>query len=95
MDDHPWKIKSKVNHEGVCPACNEAVDVDDDSEYARQHEEVPFGDLDNIGGVGAENLRDAGIITRQHVAEASDEEILDVAWIGEGGLKAIRNEVQE
>jgi hypothetical protein len=95
MDDHPWKVNSKSNHSGLCPACNDSIDVDDDSEYARQHEEVAFEDLDNIGASGAENLRDAGIITRQHVAEATDEELLDISWIGEGGLKAIRNEVQE
>lgn len=93
MDDHPWKVKSKTYHSGLCPACNPSAEAD--GEYARQHEEVPFENLDNIGDTGAENLRDAGIITRQHVSEASDEKILNVAWVGDGGLKAIREEVQE
>jgi len=92
MADHPWRVNSKPNHSGLCPACNPSAEAD--GEYARQHEEVPFEDLDNIGASGAENLRDAGIITRQHVADATDEELLDISWIGEGGLKAIRQEVQ-
>lgn len=94
MDDHTWRISSKQSHEGLCPACNDLVDVDEDSEYARQHEEVPFEKLDNIGNAGADNLREAGIVTRQDVRNASDEEILDVSWIGEGGLSSIRQEVQ-
>jgi hypothetical protein len=95
MDDHIWKINSKVSHSGVCPACNDAVDLDEDSDYARQHEEVPFEDLDAIGKAGAENLREKGIITRQNVSNASNEEILDTSWVGKKGLKSIRREVQE
>lgn len=94
MDDHIWKINSKVNHSGLCPACNDAVDVDADSEYAREHEEVAFEDLDAIGDAGASNLREKGIVTRQNVRDASDEEILDTSWVGEKGLKSIRQEVQ-
>lgn len=92
MSDHPWLVKGKQNHSGLCPACNDAVEAG--GEYAREHEEVPFEDLDNIGNSGAENLRDAGIITRQHVSNASDEEILNVSWVGQGGLESIRREVQ-
>jgi DNA-directed RNA polymerase alpha subunit len=95
MDDHIWKINSKINYSGVCPACNDTVDVDEDSDYARQHEEVPFEDLDNIGDSGADNLREKGIDTRKDVSDASDEEILDTSWVGEKGLKSIRQEVQD
>lgn len=95
MEDHIWKINSKVEHSGLCPACNDTVDVDESSDYARQHEDVPFEDLDNIGASGAENLREKGIVTRQDVSNTSDEEILDTSWVGEKGLKSIREEVQE
>lgn len=94
MSDHQWKLKSKVNHEGLCPACNPNIDPNDDSEYARQHDEVAFEELNDIGDTGAENLRDEGIVTRQDVANASDDEILSVPWVGEGGLDSIRQEVQ-
>lgn len=94
MDDHVWKVNSKIHHRGVCPACNDIVDVDADSEYARQHEEVDFESLDAIGESGAENLREKGIVTRQDVSNASDEEILDTSWVGEKGLASIRQEVQ-
>jgi DNA-directed RNA polymerase alpha subunit len=93
MADDPWKINSEVNHSGLCPACNPAVDVDADSQYARQNEEVQFEELDAIGQSGAQNLREKGIETRLDVSNASDEEILDTAWIGEKGLKSIRQEV--
>lgn len=93
MDDHIWKINSKVNHSGLCPACNETVDLDDDSDYARQHEDVPFEKLDAIGESGADNLRAKGIVTRKDVRNASDEEILDTSWVGAKGLKSIRREL--
>ena len=94
MADHIWKIHSKINHEGLCPACNEAVEVYDDSDYARQNEDVPFEKLDAIGDSGAENLREKGIVTRQDVSNSTDDEILDTAWVGEKGLRSIRQEVQ-
>lgn len=92
MADHPWKLKSKINHEGLCPACNPSVEAE--GKYSRQHEEVNFKDLDDIGDKGAENLRNEGIVTREDVSNASDEEILNVPWIGDGGLSSIREEVQ-
>lgn len=95
MDDHIWKINSKVNHSGLCPACNEAVSNADKGSTPLESEEVPFEDLKSIGDSGADNLRAKGIVTRQDVANASDEEILDTSWVGEKGLKSIRQEVQE
>lgn len=94
MDQSNWKITSKYQNKGICPACNDSVNVDEESQYAEQHTEVPFEQLDNIGEAGANNLREAGIVTRQDVENASDEEILDVSWVGEGGLESIRQEVK-
>jgi hypothetical protein len=93
MDDHPWKITSKPYHEGVCPSCNDAVAVDDASDWTPENEEVAFEELDAIGEAGAENLREKGIVTRGDVKDASDDEILDTAWVGKTGLKSIRSEV--
>lgn len=94
MDEHSWKVNSKVNHSGLCPSCNDAVtDVDRESASIKSRE-VIFDNLDAIGEAGADNLRDNGIVTRKDVLEASDEEILDTAWIGEKGLKSIRQEVK-
>ncbi len=93
MDDSPWAITNKYENKGQCPACNPAVAVDNDSGYSDEHQEVRFEKLDNIGAKGASNLREAGIVTRQDVLDASDDDILDVAWVGAGGLKSIRAEV--
>lgn len=95
MDDHIWRVESKTNHRGLCPQCNELVDMEDvDDDYSRDQEDVPFEQLDAIGEGGAENLRENGIVTRGDVKDASDEEILSVAWVGDAGLESIRREVQ-
>lgn len=94
MEDTLWKVINLHYHEGLCPACNDAVDPDEDSGYAKCHQDVPFESLDAIGEAGAENLREKGIVTRQDVQNATDEEILDTSWVGEKGLKSIRQEVQ-
>jgi len=94
MEDSLWKINSKNAHSGLCPACNDAVDPNEDSDYAKCHQEVPFEDLDAIGNAGAENLREKGIVTRQDVQNATDNKILDTSWVGDKGLRSIRQEVQ-
>lgn len=94
IEDHEWKVNSKIHHSGLCPACNDMISVDDDSEYSAQHEEIPFEKLDNIGQTGADNLREEGIVTRQDVNNASDDDILSVSWVGEGGLESIREAVE-
>jgi hypothetical protein len=94
IEESLWVVNSRTNHSGLCPACNEAVDPDDDSEYSKCHQEVPFEELDSIGDSGASNLREKGIVTRQDVQNASDDEILDTSWVGEKGLQSIRQEVQ-
>jgi len=93
LDKSQWKVITLHYHEGLCPACNDAVDPEDE-EYQKCHEEVPFEDLDAIGDAGAENLREKGIVTRQDVQDATDDEILDTSWVGDKGLKSIRQEVQ-
>lgn len=94
LDDSAWKVITLHYHEGLCPACNPAIEDPDEEQYQRCHEEVAFEKLDAIGDAGASNLRDKGIVTRQNVKDASDEEILDTSWVGEKGLKSIRQEVQ-
>jgi len=56
-------------------------------------EPIDFEKLENIGEKGAENLRANGFETTTDIRRASDDELLDVSWIGEGGLKSLR-EVQ-
>jgi len=56
-------------------------------------EEIAFEEFDGIGQTGADNLREAGIVTEQDVHRASDEEILAVSWVGEKGLDSIRDAV--
>lgn len=94
IENSLWKVLNLHYHEGMCPACNDAVDAAQDSEYSKCHQDVAFEDLDAIGDAGASNLREKGIVTRQDVKDASDEEILDTSWVGEKGLKSIRQEVQ-
>lgn len=57
-------------------------------------EEIPFEDLDNIGEKGAENLREWGYKTAGDVVSASDEDLLDVPWVGEKGVESIRKHVR-
>lgn len=97
IDDSLWKIITLHYHEGICPACNPSVDVSDADEACPpfKDDDVPFAELDAIGESGAENLREKGIVTRQDVADSSDEEILETSWVGEKGLASIRQEVQE
>lgn len=95
IEDHIWSVSSASNHEGTCPSCNPKVDIDElDDDYQIQHEEVDFSSLNHIGDSGAQNLRDNDIITRADVKNASDEEILNTSWVGDKGLKSLRNEVR-
>jgi len=38
-------------------------------------------------------LREAGIITTDDVYRASDEDILNISWVGKKGLQSIRDAV--
>jgi len=69
----------------------------DEQRFAQTSEddtkEVPFEELDGIGLKGAENLRDAGIVTKADVRRSSDESVLSVSWVGQKGLESIRGHV--
>lgn len=95
IEESNWKIVDLYHHEGICPACNDVVDLDADDEYSRDKQRVAFEELDAIGEAGANNLRERGIVTHHDVKVASDEDILDTSWVGEKGLNSIRQEVQE
>jgi hypothetical protein len=94
IDSSVWSVKSKIHHDGTCPRCNPTIDVDNLQECGIDYQEVPFSSLDHIGESGADNLRERGIVTRKDVKEHSDDEILATPWVGEKGLKSIRNRVR-
>lgn len=94
IEDSNWRLINLHYHEAICPTCNDNVDLDEDDEFDEDMQEVSFEDLDSIGDAGATNLREKGIVTRGDVKDASDEEILDTSWVGEKGLKSIRNAVR-
>ena len=54
-------------------------------------ETIDFENLDNIGETAASNLNDAGYETVGDVSRASDDELLEIAWLGEKGVESIRN----
>lgn len=66
-----------------------------DTEFVEEEDTTPvaFAELDNIGESAADNLRAAGYETYADIKRASDEELLDVSWVGEAGVKSIRDEV--
>lgn len=55
-----------------------------------EKKEVEFSELDGIGAKGASNLRNSGYETVNDVRMATDEELLDVPWVGEKGVQSIR-----
>jgi DNA-directed RNA polymerase alpha subunit len=57
-------------------------------------ESIEFEELDGIGAKAASNLRAAGFETNHDVMKASDDELLDISWVGETGLDSIRQAVQ-
>lgn len=56
-------------------------------------DEMDFEELDGIGEKGADNLREAGFTTAADCRHSSDEELLDVSWVGDKGLASIREEI--
>jgi len=92
LDDSPWTALAPYKGGGICPDCSPAATHDPAD--AETDTGVSFEDLNNIGAVGASNLRDAGIVTEDDVREASDEEILAVSAIGEAGLTSIRRNIR-
>lgn len=93
LESTDWKVLNLHHHEGVCPVCNPAVDVEElDEEY---EEYLELESLDNVGETAAENLRGAGLGTAEGVRGATDAEILDVSWVGEKVLAALREAASE
>lgn len=90
LDDSPWKVISLPYHEGLCPACNDAVNLEELDDGDDYEEKITLEELDHIGAKAAENLRRAGYDTVEAVADASDDEILDVSWVGEKGLFSLK-----
>lgn len=94
LDDSPWKVNSLISHEGLCPSCNEQVSVED-TEWSPEPEELELEELDNIGAKAAQNLREAGYDSTESIAEADDDEILDVSWVGEKALFSLKEEAKQ
>lgn len=95
LDSSPWKAHSVAANSGLCPACNEAVDlseIDDDDSY---EQEIALEELDHIGKKAAQNLREAEYDTVERIAAASDEEMLDVSWVGEKGLLSLKEAAKQ
>lgn len=90
-DEYESQDGRKEQH--YAEAMHEAVDILTGDESADDRQAVPFDNLDNIGQTAADNLREAGYSTKGDVRGASDEELLDVSWVGEKGVTSIREYV--
>lgn len=82
----------KADHKAA--ALREAVNILTDDNPDVNDESVPFEDLDNIGDKAAKNLRDAGFRTVGDCRRASDNDLGDVAWVGDKGVESIREYCQ-
>lgn len=95
LDETPWKVISIPFNEGLCPACNDAVDLSEVADSDSYEEELDLEGLDHIGAKAAQNLREAGYNTVESIADASDEELLDVSWVGEKALFSLKEAARE
>jgi hypothetical protein len=93
--DTNWSVGSLINHNGTCPSCDPTVDLDELQKCDEYHESVDLLALDGIGQKAASNLERAGYDTVEKIAEASDEDLLDVRWVGEGGLLSLRERAKQ
>jgi len=94
IDESPWSVSTLAYNEGLCPRCNDAVSLDD-VDWEPEPEVLTLEELDNIGAKAAENLREAGYDTVENIAEASDEELLDVSWVGEKALFSLKGAAKQ
>jgi hypothetical protein len=90
MDDTPWSVNSIASNSGVCPNCNDAVDLSEVAESDVYEHELELEGLDHIGAKAAQNLREAGYDTVESIADAADDGLLDVSWVGEAGLLSLK-----
>lgn len=94
IEDSPWSVQTLAYNEGLCPRCNDTVDLED-VDWSPEPEELELEDLDGIGAKAAENLREAGYDTDQKLREASDDDLLDVAWVGEKALFSLKEATKQ
>lgn len=93
--DTYWSVGSLVYHNGTCPSCNPMFDSDELENDDEHHESVELQELDGIGQKAASNLERAGYDTVESIANASDEDLLDVKWVGEKGLLSLRERAKQ
>jgi len=60
-----------------------------------RHDTVAFEDVDRVGAKGASELRKAGYSTKGDIRRASDEELIEVDYIGETTVENIREYIEE
>lgn len=89
VEESDWTVNALAFNEGICPNCSER------SEQLSEQTKLPLEELDNIGQTAAQNLREAGYDTEEAIAEADDDEILDVSWVGEKVLFSVKREAGE
>jgi len=94
IDDSTWKVNTLAYNDGLCPRCNDRVDLDD-VDWSPEPEVIELEELDGIGAKAAENLREAGYDTDEKLVEASDEELLDVSWVGEKALFSLKEATKQ
>jgi len=98
MDESPWKVGTLTYNEGLCPRCSQTPSEADSqlaSETEPELEELELEDLDGIGAKAAENLCEAGYDTDQKLLEASDDELLNVSWVGEKALFSLKKATKQ
>jgi len=90
FDETLWRVDNAYRLKGLCPACNPLINEDNLDGFDDDDVEVDFASLRNIGEIGAENLREAGLVTKGDIRAATDKKILSVDAIGDAGLESIR-----
>lgn len=93
--DTHWSIGSLINHKGTCPSCDPTVEIDELNNSHEYYESVDLLALDGIGQKAASNLERVGYDTVENISESSDEELLDVKWVGEKGLLSLRERTKQ
>jgi len=93
--DTHWKVKSLINHEGVCPSCNEMVDLDDLEDGEEYHEVIELRKLDGIGDKAATNLERKDYTTVEKIQSLPDDELLAVDWVGQKALESLKERTMQ
>ena len=65
-------------------------ELEAEMETPDRHETMDFTDIDQVGQKAAEALQSNGYTTKGDIREASDEQLLEVPYIGETNLANIR-----